>query len=33
MSTDSLIGKYVGSSISTDSLKFKYLGFSIVRTL
>ena len=32
MSTDSLVGKYVGSSISTDSSMDKYLGFSIVRT-
>ena len=32
MSTDSLIGKYVGSTISTDYLISKYLGFSIVRT-
>ena len=32
MSTDSLIGKYVGSRISTDSLMGKYIGFSIVRT-
>ena len=32
MSTDSLIGKYMGSRISTDSLLGQYLGFSTVRT-
>ena len=32
MSTDSLIGIYVGSRISTYSLMGKYPGFGILRT-